>query len=346
MIIGVGLDSRLALSMDELVEAGSHAQVVGFESIWTPSVGVPDAFHVCGRWADQSRRDTGVSVPTGIGVVPAPRAWKPVSLAAQAATVSLISAGHFVLGIGSGGAGPGHWAAAGLPNRPLGVMRDYLAILRALLAGEAVDYDGAALSLHQGPLGGSFPRVPVYLAALGPQMLRLAGEAADGVSLNWATPTQIAWSRTVVAEGAANAGRRAEDVPLSMYIRVCVDEDVEAARVALATQVLNYGLVRPGVDPTLAYRGHFARMGFDEALTALEARREAGERVADLTRDVPEELLAMVGYYGPAKGAAARYRELSEGLDETIVRITTARPGLEPVFEAMDALTPAKIRES
>ena len=86
-----------------------------------------------------------------------------------------------------------------------------------------------------------------------------------------------------------------------MYIRVCVDDDVEVARRALAGQVLGYALVRPGADPSLSYRGHFARMGFDDALRELEALRETGASFDQLVARVPDDLLTSVGYYGPAE---------------------------------------------
>jgi hypothetical protein len=66
--------------------------------------------------------------------------------------------------------------------------------------------------------------------------------------------------------------------------------------------------------------------------------------MAELIDAAPDELLAAVGYYGPADGAAAAFARLSAGLDETVVRIITARPGPEPVAAAMAALTPAAIR--
>jgi alkanesulfonate monooxygenase SsuD/methylene tetrahydromethanopterin reductase-like flavin-dependent oxidoreductase (luciferase family) len=344
MIIGVGLDGRLGLEFGELGEMGREAARMGFESVWTPSLGVPDAFHICGAWAEASREVSGSALRTGISVVPAPRQWHPVSLAIQAATVSVRSEGNFVLGIGTGGAGPEYFASAGFPNRPLAVMRDYLTILRGLLAGETVTYEGPALKVAGISIGSGFAPVPVYLAALGPQMLRLAGELADGACLNWASPEQIAWSRDELATGAKAAGRNAEDLLLSMYIRVCVDEDVDAARSAFATQVLGYAMARPGVDRTLSYRGHFGRMGFEDVLLDLEARRDAGAPMAELADATPDEMLRAVGYFGPAKGAASAYAKLAAGLDETIVRIITARPGRDPVIQTMEALTPALIR--
>lgn len=346
MIIGVGLDGRLGLNLAELDEMGRAAAELGFDSIWTPATGVPDSFHICGQWGEGSADVVGDSIRTGISVVPAPRSWHPVSLAVQAATVSLRCDGNFVLGIGTGGAGPEHFAAAGFPNRPIAVMRDYLLVLKDLLAGESVNYEGPALKVHAPAIGQEFSPVPVYLAALGPQMLRLAGEAANGVCLNWASPEQIAYSRAEIAKGAASAGRDAEDVLVSMYIRICVDNDVAAARHALATQVLGYAMARPGADPALAYRGHFGRMGFDDELRELEARRDSGESMSDLADATSDEMLLAVGYFGTPKGAAAAYAKLSVGLDETIVRIITARPGMEAVVETMEALTPELIRAS
>jgi len=235
------------------------------------------------------------------------------------------------------------WHTLGLPDRPITIMREYLTVLKALFAGEVVTYDGAAFKVADFSLDRP-ARVPIYLAALGPQMLRLAGSLADGVCLNWATPQQIAESAQQVAAGAQLTGRDPSDIPLSMYIRVCVDDDVERARTALAAQVLGYGLARPGVDPKLSYRGLFARMGFDDVLQKLEEKRAAGLSIRELTPEVPDDLLMSLGYFGSSKDAAKHFRRLAVGLDEVIVRVITARPGIDAVLEAMDALTPEKIR--
>jgi hypothetical protein len=129
-----------------------------------------------------------------------------------------------------------------------------------------------------------------------------------------------------------------------MYIRVCVDDDVAAARRALGAQVLMYSMARPGAPLTAGYRGLFAEMGFGEVLSSLEARQLAGEPFGALVDAAPDELFSSVGYFGPADGAAAAYARLAEGLDETVVRIVTVRPGMEPVVAALEALTPDRIR--
>src|SRR5437763_8847659 len=175
-------------------------------------------------------------------------------------------------------------------------------------------------------------------------MLRLAGEVADGALLNWATPERIAASREQVDAGAVRAGRAPGSVPMTMYIRVCVDDDVAAARRAFGAQVLGYAMGPPGIPVTAGYRGMFGEMGFGDALAELESRRDQGTPMAELIDAAPDELFQAVGYYGPAGGAAAAFARLSVGLDETVVRIITARPGPAPVARALAALTPAAIR--
>jgi alkanesulfonate monooxygenase SsuD/methylene tetrahydromethanopterin reductase-like flavin-dependent oxidoreductase (luciferase family) len=353
MMIGVGLDSRLALPFDQLRAAAREAKQRGFESLWTPAGGVPDSFHVCAAWS----QDT--SLRTGISVVPAAAKWTPLALAGQAATLAQLSNGRFVLGLGTGGYGPGFWASVGLPDRPIAVMREYVTEVRGLLAGQHVTAgpilarDGASpgapgwpRSASLGLAPGAHQPAPVYLAALGPQMLRLAGETADGALLNWATPERIAFSREQVDAGAERAGRDQGTVPMTMYIRVCVDDDVTAARQAFGAQVLGYAMGRPGTPQGAGYRGLFAQMGFDAELSELEARRDRGQAMPELVAAAPDEMLRAVGYYGPAAPAPAAFARLSQGLDEAIVRIVTARPGLEPVVAAMTALTPSLIRDA
>ena len=351
MMIGAGLDGRLGLAFDQLRAAAREAGGLGFESLWTPAGTVPDSFHICAAWS----QDT--SLRTGISVVPAARMWTPPSLALQAATLAQLSSGRFVLGLGTGGYGPEFWASVGLPNRPIAVMREYVTQVRALLDGQQVTTGSAG---GRAGIGSGFPgwpksaslgvkdlpAAPVYLAALGPQMLRLAGETADGALLNWATPARIAASRAEIDAGAARAGRAPGSVPMTMYIRVCIDDDVAAARLAFGTQVLGYAMARPGMPKNAGYRALFAEMGFDAELTELEQRRDQGASMSELVAAAPEEMLQAVGYYGPAGPAPAAFARLSAGLDETVVRVITVRPGLDPVLVAMSALTPARIRDA
>jgi alkanesulfonate monooxygenase SsuD/methylene tetrahydromethanopterin reductase-like flavin-dependent oxidoreductase (luciferase family) len=273
---GVGLDSRLGLSAAQLRDLAAEASALGYRSLWTNAGVDYDPITMCVAWHERS------GLPTGVSVVPIARNPAPV-LALSARTAYDLTGGRFVLGVGSGS----------LAERPIAAVRAYIDELRKT----AKD-------------------VPIYVGALGPQMLALAGRHADGAALNWCTPGQIAWSRERV-------GPRAKVI---QYIRMCVDDDIAAARLTLAKQILAYALmVRP--SGARGYRSHFERMGYASQLDQLETRRAAGASEDDLARAVPDEMLSALGYAGPAAGAAEAFKRLSVGLDVAIVRVLVARQG-------------------
>jgi alkanesulfonate monooxygenase SsuD/methylene tetrahydromethanopterin reductase-like flavin-dependent oxidoreductase (luciferase family) len=274
--IGLGLDSRLGLSAAQLRDLAPEASALGYQSVWTNAGVDYDPIVMCVAWHARS------GLPTGVSVVPIARNPAPV-LALAARSAHELTGGRFVLGVGSGS----------VTERPIAAVRSYIDELRQT----AKD-------------------VPIYVGALGPQMLALAGRHAEGAALNWCTPAQVAWSRERV-------GPRAK---LIEYIRMCVDDDVTAARLALARQILAYAL-QPRPSGARGYRAHFERMGFRPQLDRLDARRAAGSSDDDLARVVPDEMLSAFGYAGPAAGAAAAFAKLSAGLDVAIVRVLVARHG-------------------
>jgi alkanesulfonate monooxygenase SsuD/methylene tetrahydromethanopterin reductase-like flavin-dependent oxidoreductase (luciferase family) len=344
MRAGVGIDPRLGLSRAQQRELVQTAARLGYDSLWTPAGATgPSIFQTCRDWWAATTDVLADGLRVGTSVIPFP-VWTAPTLAAESASLSEITAGKFALGIGLGGypAEP-FLERFGLPALPpVAFTRDYLRAVRGLLRGETVDLDGTGVRLHGVELGAKASATPVYLAALGPQMLRLAGQYADGVTPNWCSAEQIAWMRQYVLEGARRAGRDGQQVPFALYIRVCIDDDEDAARRAFAAQVLGYALVRPGQPTDRGYRGHFARMGFDELLTDLERRRAAGAAMRELVDAVPSELLLRVGYFGKPAAAAEAMRRLSAGLDEAIVRLITVRSGdLDACVTAITACRPS-----
>jgi alkanesulfonate monooxygenase SsuD/methylene tetrahydromethanopterin reductase-like flavin-dependent oxidoreductase (luciferase family) len=342
--IGVGLDRSLGLFWDQHRELSRHAARIGYQSVWTNAGIDRDPMQICAQWSVASADVVPGGLGTGISVIPVGY-WTAPALASCAATVGEISGGKFVLGIGSGAIhNPAFRKTLGLPDiGPIGAMREYLTTVRALLAGESVTFAGKAITLNGVSLGFTPPKVPVALGALGPQMLRLAGAASDGAALNWCDAERVAEYRQIVAQGAKGASRDPSEVAIIEYIRICVDDDEDAARRAYVKSLMGYAMARPGVSKELGYRGHFARMGFDEQLTALEERRDRGASDAELVDAFPVDLAQQVGYFGPAAGAAAAFRRLAEGLDTAIVRVVAARPGLESITAVMEACQPSKL---
>ena len=281
MEIGVGLDASLGLSISGQIEASQEAARMGYTSIWTPEGTGQDSFQLCAqRWA-ATREVVPEGLTTGIAVSPV-MYRTPVAFAMSGGTLSQLTGGRFLMGIGSGGAyRPRSRQAFGLRRlSALAMMRDYLTTVRGLVAGEEADYQGEVVTLRGIKLDISpAPRTPVYLGALGPEMLRLAGELADGVCLNWCTPEQIAWSRERIAEGAARVNRDPSEVKVVEYIRVCIDDDPDTARRAYARATMGYALgqqVPTERERRLGYRGHFVRMGYGEELGALDRTRRGG----------------------------------------------------------------------
>ena len=255
-----------------------------------------DPFALCVSWHRASGLETGISV------LPADR-WSTDRLIAGARRALEETSGKFILGVGAGAE----------REAPIRKLRELSSTLRASL-GDA----------------------RIYLGALGPQMLRLAGERYDGAALNWCAPEQTLWSRERVAAGALGAGRDPRDVCIHQFIRVCVDPDVTAARRALAKMTLAYAMNRPGADPAKGYRGHFARMGFDAVLTELERKKANGTGDDALADALPDQLLARVGWWGRPEDAAAGFAKLTAGLDMAVVRVVAAKDtGVECVRLAM-----------
>jgi alkanesulfonate monooxygenase SsuD/methylene tetrahydromethanopterin reductase-like flavin-dependent oxidoreductase (luciferase family) len=345
MDIGIGLDANLHLSFTEQAELSKEAAQLGYTSIWTPEGTGHDSFQLCAqRWA-ASCAVVSEGLTTGIGVSPV-MYRTPVAFAMSGGTLSALTGGKFIMGLGAGGAyRPRARRALGLPKiSALALMRDYLAIVRALVAGQEVDYAGEVLTLKGTRLGiDPPPRTPVYLGALGPKMLQLAGEMADGACLNWCSPAQIAWSRERIAEGAARAGRDPSEINVTEYIRVCVDDDADLARRRLALATMHYALgaaVPTARERQFGYRAHFERMGFTDQLATLDDMRRRGASPEEVADAFPLELLQTVAYCGPAAGAASAFKRLAAGLDTAIVRVVAARPGLDSVRAVMQACRP------
>ena len=345
MEIGVGLDGGLRLSTSEQVELSQEAARLGYTSIWTNEGSGQDMFQVCAqRWA-ASAEVVPEGLATGIAVSPV-MYRSPVAFAMSGGTLSQLTGGKFYMGIGSGGAyRPRSRQSMGLPRlSALAMMRDYLITVKGLVNGEESDYQGDVVTLRGIKLDiDPPPRTPVYLGALGPEMLRLSGELADGACLNWCNPDQIAWSRERVTEGAARVGRDPSEVKMVEYIRVCVDDDVDTARLAYARATMGYALgatVPSTRERGLGYRAHFERMGFTEELAGLDEMRMNNATRDEVAEAFSPELLSTVGYYGKSEGAAEAFGNLSQGLDTAIVRVVSARPGIESILAVMRACAP------
>jgi alkanesulfonate monooxygenase SsuD/methylene tetrahydromethanopterin reductase-like flavin-dependent oxidoreductase (luciferase family) len=296
--LGISLSNLSGLPPSRLAALGRLAEARGFTHLnHTESYNDIVAYLMAA--ADATERVTLVAGIANAGF------RHPVLLALGAAAVDEVSGGRLVLGIG---AGTQWWSSErrDLPAaRPLEHLREYVAVVRAVLRSEASDLPGprypvAAFRSSFAPVRSD---LPIYLAALGPAMLELAGEIADGAILNLCAPEDITAARERLAAGARRAGRAPEAVGLIALVNLCLDDDIERARAGLRAALPTY-LAFPG------YGRRFTALGFGRAVKAVRARLAAGD-AAGAVAAVPDELIERVGAFGPAarcRGWVERFR--------------------------------------
>ncbi|WP_033424263.1 TIGR03564 family F420-dependent LLM class oxidoreductase [Actinomadura flavalba] len=219
------------------------------------------------------------SLEAGTAIVPT-YAQHPAALARQALTAAALTGGRFTLGVG-----PSHAALVegelGLSyERPARHVRAYLEALRPLLRGEDGTYSGATTRIDA---PGATPP-PVILSALGPVMLRIAGELADGVVTTWTGPAALADHIVPSVTAAAQAaGRPAPRVLAGVY--AALTDDPESVRAELATQ-LGFASGLPAYRAILARQGltgvHETAIAGDERALTAEIARFANAGVTDL----------------------------------------------------------------
>ena len=165
-----------------------------------------------------------------------PRNHPPTTLAQQALSIQILSGGRFVLGVGLSHP-PVIQGMLGLKtDRPLAYLREYLAVLLPLLDSEPVDHHGEYFDIHLEPAMDSAARPPVLIAALGPQMLRLAGTLADGTGLTMCGPRYIEQTAVPTLTAAASAASRGP-LRVALSVPVSLTNNPEAAKAAARAMV-------------------------------------------------------------------------------------------------------------
>ncbi len=217
-----------------LVDKMQQAADGGFHTYWMSQiVGHPDSMTLIGAAAQQVD-----GIRFGTSVVPTyPR--HPMVMAEQALTTNLLSGGRFSLGIGLSHKPvvEGMWGYSF--DKPLRHAREYLDALLPLVAGENTSASGATI-VARGQVTVDTDRPAVHIAALGPQMLRLAGKRCDG-TITWMTGAKTLGELTVptINEAAAEAERPAPEVIAGMP--VWVTDDVDQAKANAAKTFEIYG---------------------------------------------------------------------------------------------------------
>lgn len=200
--IGLYVSADAATPVETLVDRFRRADALGFHTAWAGQLFDHDALLLLALAAQATRR-----IELGSWVLPVqPR--HPVVLAQQALTLQAASRGRLLLGLGVGHAEVVERRLGLSSEKPVACMREYLEVLRPLLARERVEHVGARLRLALRLDGPEAPPPPLFVAALGPQMLRLAGRRADGVAIWLGGPRYLEeFALPRVGAAAREAGR-------------------------------------------------------------------------------------------------------------------------------------------
>jgi F420-dependent oxidoreductase-like protein len=240
---------RYRTKVQRLQADARWAEEAGLSTVWIPQI--PDEFDALTVAVLVGNETSRIEI--GTAVVPVqPR--HPIALAQQILSVQAVCEGRLSVGLGVSH----HWVIdemLGLPyERPVPTMRSYLDVLDQALRGPGmVDVENEFFRVHN-PLDiTDVAPTPILLAALGPLMLKLCGERADGTIL-WMADERAIGSHVVpsLTSAAAAAGRPAPRVVAGIPVCLCADDEIDVA-VARTNRILSEAEVSPNYQKLLEH---------------------------------------------------------------------------------------------
>jgi coenzyme F420-dependent oxidoreductase len=299
--LGVTLQLGDGISRQELIELGRLAEELGYEVVFVPESWGYDAITTLTELALQTRR-----IKLGTGILPV---WSrtPALLAMTAASLDELSGGRFILGLGiSGPVVIQDWHGV-LFERPLQRTRETIEVIRLALAGDRVTHSGEIFQVQRFRLGFTppRPRIPIYIASIGPKNLQLTGEVADGWLPIYCSPEGLASMGGEVAAGAKAGGRDPAAVEIAPYILACLSDDPEMGR-RLVRRHLAYYIGGMGTF----YFNLMQRSGFGLEAGAIQAAWKRGDRAgaAEEVSDAMLEALSLTGDRAACNAQLNRFR--------------------------------------
>ncbi|HEV2086781.1 MAG TPA: LLM class F420-dependent oxidoreductase [Cryptosporangiaceae bacterium] len=325
---------------DNLVLAG-EADRLGWSTVWAAEAYGSDAPTVLSWVAAQTGR---IDVGSAVMQIPA---RSPTMTAMTAATLDTLSGGRFRLGLGVSGPQVSEGWHGVRFHAPLGRTREYVDIVRLALGRKRVRYDGThyQLPLPDGPGKPLFlpvhpvrEQIPVYLAAVGPKNLELAGEIADGWLAIFFSPEFGAEQLAQVAAGRAKAGKTLDGFDVVPTVPVAVGDDVAACADTLRAYCALY-VGGMGSRDRNFYNQLAVRMGYPDAARDIQDRY--------LSRDydgaaaaVPFEFIDRTALLGPPARIAERMVAFAEA-GVTTLSVAAQAPTLPERLATVRTVTEA-----
>jgi F420-dependent oxidoreductase-like protein len=301
----VGIAAQVASAQDAAFVR--DAERLGAASVWVAEAWGQDALTPLAYLAASTERIRLGSAIAQIG------ARSPAMLAMSAMSLQLLSGGRFLLGIGTSGPQVMEGWHGVRFTAPLAATRETIQIVRAVARGDRVSHEG---QVYQLPLPGGPGRalrsmlppahIPIYVAALGPRNLELAGRLADGWIGNAFMPEHSDVFLDRISAGAASSGRDLADLDLMIPVSVEITDDAdEAARRHARGYAFTIGAM--GSRDQNFYNAAFTRQGFGDDVRAVQDLWLAGRREEAADR-VPLALGRQTNLLGPPPVISERLR--------------------------------------
>lgn len=288
MVARLGLQIDAPLPVAKMLEVVRAANERGLEIVWFHEGQDWDAFTYLSAVAVQTER-----IKLGTAVISA-FTRSPGLVGLGSATLHHVSNGRFVLGIGSSHQRLIEVVHQMPYDKPITRTREYVEIVRKLLAGETVTYHGKACGvdgLRIQSAGAPF-EVPIYMGVVGTHMARIAGQIADGVILHLASKDHVGRIRAAIAEGAREVGRDPSAIDVSSFIMCVPHRDEVMARRDIIDAVAFYGWLE-------RYRNHYDELGFHEQAAGFKEAWDRGDSraaAAHVTEDMLDQLPVAAGF--------------------------------------------------
>jgi F420-dependent oxidoreductase-like protein len=321
LALNLGYQTAWSSAADHLVLA-KEADRLGYSSLWVAEAYGSDTPSMLAWFAGQTSQ-----IELGSAILQIP-ARTPAMTAMTAATLDTISGGRFRLGLGVSGPQVSEgWHGVRFAH-PLARTREYVEIVKLALSRKPVEYAGEhyTLPLPDGPgkalrltLHPQRDQIPIYLAAVGPKNLELAGEIADGWLAVFYAPEFAEEHRAHISAGRRKAGKDVGGFDIVANVPVVIGDDVANC----AALVRNYAALYVGGMGSRKqnfYNQLATRMGYGDAAHQVQ-ELYLSKRQGEAAAAIPMEFIDRTSLLGPVGRVAERMRAYAEAGVTTLATV-------------------------
>ena len=328
--VGIVLPYWNDITKDEIINIAKRTEEFGYSSIWVPEMWGRDPITLLSILALNTRK-----IEIGSGIISV-YSRTPAAIAQTVATLDEISEGRMNLGLGtSGRIVIEDWHGIRFDS-PLRRTKEYIDIIRMILKGEKVNYNGEIFKLKNFSIQFKTLRnnIPIYLAAIGPKNIRLTGELADGWIPFLVPKNHLKLYKTELKNGAELSNRDYKDIITSPYIPCLASENQDLSKKIIKEHIAHY----IGTMGTYYYNV-ICRSGFsNEADLIVDAVRNRNKNKSP--EYVSEEMLRSLSICGTKTQAKIMLEEFCKsGADMPVLMFPPKSPR-EIVYETIENMAP------